>query len=285
MNLLPFFISGIGVGAAYALSGVGLVVLYRASGTLNFAFGAVGAIGAHCAWSLQQAGYAQALCWCAAIGVAGAVSLAYGRLVAPGLAHRDRVVRSVGTLGFALILLGVTGWAWGEGPRRLALPTDTAYLAVAGVRLTYSRLLAVAATAGMIVVMLVLLDTTRLGLAMRSLACDRELSSVLGIKVVAVDSWAWLISGVFAGVAGMLLANLVRLQATFLTFLVVPAIAAAVLGRLTSLTGTAIGGLCIGILEAVLTTIPAVGPYRAAAPFVIALLFVAVFGAERGRQA
>jgi branched-subunit amino acid ABC-type transport system permease component len=50
-ELLPFVISGLGVGAVYALSGVGLVVLYRSSGVLNFAFGALGAVAAYVAWS------------------------------------------------------------------------------------------------------------------------------------------------------------------------------------------------------------------------------------------
>ena len=50
-DLLPFLISGLGVGAVYAMSGVGLVVLYRSSGVLNFAFGALGAVAAYVAWS------------------------------------------------------------------------------------------------------------------------------------------------------------------------------------------------------------------------------------------
>ena len=54
MNLLPFVASGIGLGAVYALSSVGLVILYRASGTLNFAFGAFGGVSAFLAWQLTQ---------------------------------------------------------------------------------------------------------------------------------------------------------------------------------------------------------------------------------------
>jgi branched-chain amino acid transport system permease protein len=50
-DLTPFLVAGLGVGAVYALSGVGLVVLYRSSGVLNFAFGALGAAGAYVAWS------------------------------------------------------------------------------------------------------------------------------------------------------------------------------------------------------------------------------------------
>ena len=65
MNLLPFVASGLGLGAIYGMSGVGLVVLYRASGTFNFAFGALGALSAHCAWSLIQIGTPVAPAWIA----------------------------------------------------------------------------------------------------------------------------------------------------------------------------------------------------------------------------
>src|SRR5579875_2182248 len=112
MNVLPFVAAGIGIGSVYALSGVGLVVLYRSSGTLNFAFGALGAAGAYCAWSLKGAGVSPALGWLAGIAVSTALSYAYGRFVAPHLRHRDRVVRAVGTLGFALFILGGVGLIW-----------------------------------------------------------------------------------------------------------------------------------------------------------------------------
>ncbi len=55
-NLGPFLVTGLAVGAIYALSGVGLVVIYRTSGVLNFAYGAIGATGALLAWQLIQNG-------------------------------------------------------------------------------------------------------------------------------------------------------------------------------------------------------------------------------------
>jgi branched-chain amino acid transport system permease protein len=71
-----------------------------------------------------------------------------------------------------------------------------------------------------------------------------------------------------------MLANLVRLQAIPLTFMVIPAIAAAVVGRLNSLRATVIGGLVIGVIESVSTTVPQIAPYRSAAPFVVAVLLL-----------
>lgn len=278
MTYLPFLISGLGIGAVYALSGVGLVVLFRATGVLNFAFGAVGALGAHVAWQVLEWRLPLAVAILAAVVVSALVSFLYGRLLAPLLSHRDTVVRAVGTLALALVLIAVMGVIWGELPRRLQFPTDQMFLTLFGVRLTYTRILALLLAVLMVSAITALLSRTRLGLDMRALANDRDLSAILGVRIRHTETAAWVITGVFAGLAGLLLGDLVRLQGTFLTFLVIPAIAAAILGQLRSLWITAIGGLAIGIAEAVLTPIAAISPYRAAAPFVIALIAVTILG-------
>lgn len=273
-ELLPFLVSGLGIGAVYALSGVGLVVLYRASGVLNFAFGAVGAMGAYVAWSVLEREWPPLLAWSAAVATAMALSLAYGRLLAPKLAARDPMIRSIATLGFALVVMGLTEWTWGEQPRRLILPTDGDGLEFGDVRLTHTRLLGLVLAVAMMAGIGLLLAKTRIGLKMRALANDRELSALLGIRVLQVDTAAWLLSGAFAGVCGLLLANIVRLQATLLTFLVIPAFAAAILGRLHSLPATVAGGIAIGVLEALAITVPGFAPYRTAVPFLTALVAI-----------
>jgi branched-chain amino acid transport system permease protein len=284
VDLLPFLVSGLGVGAVYALSGVGLVVLYRSSGVLNFSFGALGAIGAYVAWSILDHEWPQAVAWAGGILAAMMLSLSYGRLLAPRLSHRDPTIRSIGTLGFALIVMGFTEWYWGEQPRRLILPTDGDALEFGDVRLTYTRLLGLALAVAMMAAVGLLLSRTRVGLKMRSLANDRELSALLGVRVLQVDTVAWVLSGLFAGVCGLLLANIVRLQATLLTFLVIPAFAAAILGRLNSLPITVVAGIVIGVLEAMAITVPGFAPYRTAVPFLVALVAI-VFFRNTTRQA
>lgn len=278
MTFLPFLISGLGIGAVYALSGVGLVVLFRATGVLNFAFGAVGALGAHVAWQMLEWRLPLAAAILAAVAVSALVSFFYGRFLAPLLSHRDTVVRAVGTLAVALVLIAAMGVIWGEVPRRLQFPTDQMFLTLFGVRLTYTRILALLLAVLMVGAITLLLTRTRLGLDMRALANDRNLSAILGVRIRHTETAAWLITGVFAGLAGLLLGDLVRLQGTFLTFLVIPAIAAAILGQLRSLWITAVGGLSIGIAEALLTPFASISPYRAAAPFIIALIAVTILG-------
>ena len=105
---------------------------------------------------------------------------------------------------------------------------------------------------------------------MRALANDRDISGLVGVPVLRVDAWAWVISGVLSGVSGIFLANMVRLQVIPLTYMVIPAVAAAIIGRLTSLTAVIIGGLVIGVLEAVASPFPEVSAFRSATPFVVA---------------
>ena len=276
MNLLPFLVSGFGIGAVYALSGVGLTVLFKASGTINFAFGALGALAAHLMWSMVQHGSSQAFGMLVGVIVAAAVAFLYGYFVSPLLRERDSVVRSVATLGLTLILLGIMGLVWGEVPRRLILGTDAYSISLLGARLNCTRMIALAIMFFGVIGIGLFLALSRLGLAMRAVANDSKLSEILGVATRKVDTMAWVMSGTFAGLAGIFLANIVRLQPTFLTFLVIPAIAAAIVGRLTSLPGAAIGGLVIGLIEAVLSAFPDLAPYRSVTPYVVAVLFVAV---------
>ena len=114
--------------------------------------------------------------------------------------------------------------------------TDRGGLEFDGKRLiSYTRLLALGLAASLTLAMLWLLAKTPLGLRMRALQSNRVLSALLGVRVKRVDTWAWVIAGVFAGITGLFMGNMVRLNPIVLTFLVIPAMAAAVVGRLMSL--------------------------------------------------
>jgi branched-chain amino acid transport system permease protein len=199
------------------------------------------------------------------------LSMFYGRVISPRLAHSDPIVRAVATLGFALVILGFVEFIWGEWPRSLRMPTDTLYFLILGVRVTYTRGLAFAISIAIVLAITLFLAKSRLGLSMRALANDRDISALVGVPILRVDAWAWVISGAIAGLSGLMLANMVRLQAISLTFMVIPAIAAAILGRFSSLSATVIGGLAIGVVEAMATPLPLVAAYRSAVPFIFAM--------------
>ncbi len=171
-----FVVSGLAVGSLYALGGVGLVVLYRTTGVLNFAIGAFGAAGVMTAWQLVQWGWYEPLAWSIALLLATALSLGYGRCIAPLLAQRDAVVKAIATLGFALVVLGVTSFLWEDEVRAFTLPTDQMAVRVWGMRVTVTRLIALLATLLVVIGIWVYLERTRTGLQMRALANERDVS-------------------------------------------------------------------------------------------------------------
>lgn len=270
-NLLTFLITGLSLGSIYALSALGLVVVYRATGILNFAQGAVGAVGALLvSEEFVSKDRAEPLGWFLAFLTAVVLSLAYGRFISPRLAHREPVVKAMGSLGFALMLLGFCGWKWPARIKSLRLPSDKWKVTIGDVKVTYTRLSVIVVALVVTVALTVFLNRTRVGLQMRSLADDRELSSMLGVRVLRTETVAWLIAGVLSGVTGLLFAVTVRLDAGSLTFLVIPAIAAAVVGQLRSLWWTLAGGLLIGVIEAELTNFSSVSEYKSMTQLVVA---------------
>jgi branched-chain amino acid transport system permease protein len=118
----------------------------------------------------------------------------------------------------------------------------------------------------------VYLRVTKVGTAMRALANDREITATLGVPVRRVEAAAWLGSGLVCGASGLLLANLVGLDIAGLTFLVIPALAAALIGQLRSLWITLVAGIVIGIVQSCLTAFSSLAEYRTLTPFVLAIL-------------
>ncbi len=277
-----FFVSGLAVGSLYALGGIGLVVLYRATGVLNFANGAAGAAGAMTAWQLGQWNVWPPATWLACIVVALIISLTYGRLIAPYLAWREPIVKAVATLGFALIILGLVSFIWIDDPRSLSLPTDKMAVQILGLRVTVTRLIVIATSVALVIGIWAFLKYTPIGLHMRSLANDRDLSALIGVPIIRVETFAWGLSGVIAGFTGLMFGDLIRLEPTVITFMVIPSVAAAICGRLEYLSLVLVGGLSIGVIESMLTLSPVFKSVRPLAPFVIAAIVLLWY--QRGQR-
>jgi branched-chain amino acid transport system permease protein len=269
----PFIVTGLALGGVYALSGVGLVVLYRATGVLNLAFGAVGAMGALIAWELiNNGGWNEYFAYLVCILFGGVVTLAYGVIFGPPLAARDPLVKATATLGLALILLGTMSWIWSDKARSMVLPTSNENFSVSDVLVNYTQVIGFAFGVVVTVVTAAFLRYTSLGTAMRAMANDREITATLGVPVRRVEAAAWLGSGLLAGFAGLLLSNLVGLDANTLTFLVISSLAAALIARLQSLTVTLFAGIVVGLVNAMVTPILSISEYRDMTPFVLAII-------------
>lgn len=277
-----FVTSGLAVGSLYALGGIGLVVLYRATGVLNLAAGAIGMAGVMVAWQVGQWGLLAPLGWAAGLGVSILLAVGYGRAIAPRMAWREPVVKAVASLGFALVLLGLAGFLWPDDPRKFELPTDKAAVMILGLRVTVTRLVVVVFAILSVGAITALLQRTRAGLQMRALANDRRIAALIGVPVVRVETQAWALSGLMFGMTGLMFGNLVRLEPAVITFLVIPCIAAAIAGRLQSLPDVLLGGLAMGVIESLLTLSDALKSIRPVAPFLIAILTLVLM--NRGRK-
>ena len=198
--------------------------------------------------------------------------LAYGLIFGPPLAGRDPLVKATATLGLALILLGTMSWIWSDKARSMILPTSNENFQVGDVLVNYTQVLGLAFGVVVTIGTVLFLRYTKLGTAMRGLANDREITATLGVPVRRVEAAAWLVSGLISGVAGLLLSNLVGLDAATLTFLVISSLAAALIARLSSVVVTLIAGLLVGLATALATPILSISEYRDMAPFVLATL-------------
>ncbi len=280
----PFIVSGLALGGVYALSGVGLVVLYRATGVVYLAFGAVGAMGALIAWSLINAHVPHWIAWLVCVAFGGAVTLGYGIVFGPALAKRDPLVKAVATLGLTLVLFGAMDLLWtssGGESRSITLPTDGGGFMVGQVQVNWTQVIGLGAGVAITVVTGAFLRFTKLGTAMRAMANDREITATLGVPVRRVEAAAWLGCGLLGGVAGLLLADLVALDATTLTFLVISSLAAALIARLRSITLTFVAAIAIGLIHDLLTPIQALTNYRDMTPFVLAAVALLVLSRHR----
>jgi branched-chain amino acid transport system permease protein len=284
--LKPFIVIGLAFGGVYALSGVGLVVLYRATGVLNLAFGAIGAAGALIAYYLvNHTSWPHWLAYTICVLFGGVCNLAYGMVFGPAFARRDPLVKTMGTLGLALILLGIMGWrapAGGAFARFLPLPSSQHLYTIAGTNVNLTQIISVCAALVLTAAVTIFLRVTKLGTAMRALANDREITATLGVSVRRVEAAAWFGSGIACGAAGLVLPDLLTsLDYAALTFLVISSLAAALIGRLRSLWVTFFGGIAVGLAQSILTPYSAVSSYRSSAPFVLAIVALLILSRHR----
>src|SRR5919198_3844343 len=279
----PFIVTGLALGGVYALSGVGMVVLYQTTGVLNLAFGAIGAMGALISWQLiNEAGWPDWPAYLVCVGFGAVVTLAYGVVFGPPLAGRDPLVKATATLGLALILLGAMSWIWSDKARSMILPTSNENFSVSDVLVNYTQVIGF--TFGVVVTLgtAAFLHYTNLGTAMRAMASDREITATLGVPVRRVEAVAWLFSGLLSGASGLLLANLIGLDAATLTFLFISSLAATLIARLRSIVVTLLAAIVVGLVNAMITPIFSISQYRDMAPFVLAT--VALLWLSRHRE-
>lgn len=288
-DFTPYIVIGLALGGVYAMSGVGLVVLFRTTGVINLFYGAIGAFCALVAWTLDDRGWNQWLAYGLVILMAGLLTLLYGWFLGPPLADRDPLVKASASLGFALILLGFMQWRWTPVARTLRLPTSDWQYVNGWLRINWTQAIGVIFPILLTVGTVLFLKRSKIGTAMRALADDRDNTALLGVPVRRVEATAWFGSGIIFGFSGLLLGSLVSMEILALTFtLPIAALAAALIGRMESLWVTMTAAFVIGFVQSELNAMQSLAPYRNMTPFVVAIIVLMWFayrGATEARVA
>ena len=252
--ILPYIILGLTSGSVYGMAGVGLVVTYKTSGVFNFAFGAIGTLGAYVFYILNvQHGIPWPVAALAAVIVLGLVLGVGFEILARQLARQALAIRIVATIGIVLLIQGIFLVFYGNDS--LTFPTflPSTSFEIFGAYVTLNQIIVTAIGLVATLGLYVFFRTARLGIAMRAVVDDPNLLDIAGTKPRTVRRWAWIIGSVFALLSGILLAQNVSLDPVVMTGLVAQAFAAAAIGAFSSLPLTYVGGLAIGVAASVLT--------------------------------
>ena len=251
-RFLQYVLAGLSAGSLYALVALGLVLIYRSTRVLNFAHADMATVGTFIAFSIISGGLPFWMAFAAAV-VAGAVIAMvfyFGALVPAQRKGANHLGQVILTLGLALILQGLTVYRWGAEPDRFPFPlSDTKVWKVGPIFVSELSLGTLAAAAAASLVLYLITQKTRLGLAMRATSENLQAAQTLGIPTRGVLAFAWGVAAALAVVAGVFLAPVLLLDPFFMLDAMFKGLAAAVLGGLNSLPGAVLGGLILGVAE------------------------------------
>jgi branched-chain amino acid transport system permease protein len=250
-----YTIAGLAIGAIYAIAATGLVVTYTTSGVFNFAHGATGMLAAFLYWQLRVAWH-----WSAPAAMIVVILVAaplYGmlteRILIRSIDPSDTGTALIVTVGLLIMSLGVANTIWTNQVDRIIPPFygTGAFVGILGNRISYEALITIGLAVAVAIGLRFLFFQTRVGVAMRGVVDDRPLMALNGGYPTRLNSLSWAIGASLAALAGVLQASQPGgggLQVLDLTFLVVNAFAAALLGRLKSLPLTFAGAVGLGLL-------------------------------------
>lgn len=285
-DLLTFVVVGLAAGSLYGLAGTGLVLTFKTSGIFNFAHGAVAALGAYAFYELHELrGVAWPLAGLLCLVVLAPLAGLLLERLARGLREAPASAQIVATVGLLLAIQGFAVLRYGAEARFFPpfLPTDA--IGILGARIGWDQIIVVAIATLASVGLAVFFRRTRIGAQMRAVVDDPALLDLAGTDPVRVRRTSWAIGAAFAALSGILIAPSIGLDAVLLTFLVVQAFGAAALGRFTSLLGTYLGGLAIGVLAALATRylgeVPGLEGLPASLPFVVLFVVLLFIPARR----
>jgi sulfate-transporting ATPase len=255
-TMLRFALIGMATGALYALIALGVVLTYRASGVLNFATGSLGAISAFLFYSLRDNhGWSAALALVLALLAGAGIGALTQFLVMTVLRRISLLGKLIATLGLMTLGQGLAQVIFKptsvEQPRSL-LPTNLVRI-TGQLVISEDRLLLLGGALVIAFVLRLVYTRTTFGLATSAVAESRRVTSASGWSPTQIQLINFTIAGVLSAASAILLAPIVGLDATVLTLVLLPSLAAALVGRFSSFTITILAAVAIGIVSSELS--------------------------------
>jgi branched-chain amino acid transport system permease protein len=274
-EVIQLGVNGLANGAVLALAALGFVLIYKATGVINFAQGQFLALGAY----LIYAGVVTFhLPWPLAVVFAMAVAALLGvgveRFVLRPLVGEQAVAVIMVTIGLAAFLQAVVQVVWGTTPLPFPRFIPAGTVRLAGATVPVDRLVAIAVAAVVLAAFSLFFRRSRDGIAMRAVADDQQAALAMGISVRRIFALSWALAAVSAVIGGALVANIIGVSGDLVAFglAVFPVV---ILGGLDSIAGTIVGGAVIGLLIT-FTARYLGGGLQAVVPFVVIALMLLV---------
>lgn len=249
-EFLQLLFQGIALGSQYALIALGFVVIYKATGVINFAQGGFVLVGAYLAYNFNQT-------WDLPFPLALLLAMAAGALLG-AIVERLLLRRMVGepvfavlmiTIGLLFVLEQSATSMWGFDNLNLGDPWGIETVEVADLNLAVADLWTIGLAAAAMAAFFAFFRYTATGVAMRATAVDQEAAAAQGIAPGRIFALAWAVSGAVAALGGITLAAGPAQLAPGISFVALAAFPAMILGGLDSPAGAVLGGIIIGVTQ------------------------------------
>lgn len=270
--MLDGVISGLVTGSAYAILAVCVVVLYQLVGVLNLGQAGLGALGAYVCYALLGDGRPLPLAVLAGLAVAVTVSGFTGWVLARWFSDPSATVRTVVSVVFLILLLTLGYRLFGDSPRVMPSLLPSIFFEIGGVRVSLTTVIALLLTVVVAGGLSLLLRHTQIGLRLQALS-DRPVTvQLLGVNTRRLALGVWATTGLLSTFAMLLVAPARNPTFETMSFLIVPALAAGLLGAFSNVWIAAAAGLVIGAVEGAGARVPGLSDYRGALPFIIIIV-------------
>jgi branched-chain amino acid transport system permease protein len=244
-------LNGVLIGCAYALIAMGLTMIFGVMNIANFAHGEFYMLGGFLAYylvSLMGVNYFVALPVAVMLVVALAVVLQHA--IFRRLRDAPTMTTTLVTIGLSILLENVALLLWGPQPQSIPTPFPSKPLSLFGIYTTPLYLFSMAVTAALIVLGHVVIHRTRMGKAMRATFQNKEASALVGIRIDRVYMYTFTFGAALAAAAGAVLGGFIPVEPTMGGVVTLKAFVVVILGGMGSFFGAIVGGLLLGLAEA-----------------------------------